>query len=814
MSFVVSIIGGVLVGGLLMVGPAVRFDLRASFFGTSEPETLSSAALPSPTSAPLTASGTPSNSGTGTPSSTPTPSSSPAGIADCAAAASAYVTQKVFHSDAAYHRADGNTLPIPADLVQDAFWRACPSEAAADATFWHYYDALKPSEICYVALSTSDSMTASLLSSWGAGVESLWVAGSVDDAAKRMVRVPANDGKGANNHLFNALAHVATLPATAACKWFITLGGDRNFVNPRAIQMTVQGLPHDTLKVFMGFIWKDMGFTDGVSAAAGSNMVLPRAAWDTLIANIGSNDYCKQRDDKDDSISIGLCLIKLGVAPTDLHLIDQSGALQQNGVPLEPGPPDSSRLSWLQQTPSRGGHWAIVDNMNSDKVNDMHNAFLALYGPWGKLPTVAEAARGASPSPSPATAANRDYAAATADTPACAVTALAGLRDLVDKGRMTPTAALPLPLDVAYQVTRDACSPKKTIGAPGVPHTATEHMCYVVSPNGGDVNGQAERLRNNWGSPMSRTKGDAKRQLWLAGTSADLPLGVFAVAGLDSGRGGRMSALKTVAADPDSAHCKFIYFGAFDDWVNAIAMTNVVRGLRSDVPLSVGFSLIGDKAVNGVEAPARGRVLYSRAALDILANRLLGGGGATCLDNSGDGEGDHIGVARCAWAAGIVPIHTSRFDVFNMGPSTDWAFQVPNYLLGLAMTIDQPSDRNQRIFCGYFFGTYGNAYDLVPWAASDWIHDSLVTFWCVWRGDEHTLPSLTVRHRHPLTHISYLPSSLPTLSPPPPPPLGMVGVILIHVKSAALVDHNRNLVSIQSYGIQISQKKLTRVKNK
>lgn len=583
-------------------------------------------------------------------------------------------------------------------------------------------------------MSISTQNTDELLASWATGVESLWIAGAVDDAAKRTVRVAANDGKGANNRILNSVAAVAALPATAHCKWFVTLGGDRNFVNPRVIQAVVQGLPHDTLKVYMGFIWKDMGFTDGVSAAAGGDMILSRVTWDALAAAIVSpaNVVCKSKDSKDDSITTGTCLLSLGIAPTDLHLIDTSGALQQNGVPLEPGPPDGSRLAWLQQTPTRGGNWAFIDNLNPDKVNELHSAFLMLYGPWGKLPTAAASAKGASASPTPAAGgAARDYAPAPAAAPPCAAAALAAQRDLLDRGRTSPTGSMPLSLDVAYETTRDACSPKKVVGAPGIPRTHTSHMCYVVAPNGGDVAGQSNRVRNYWGSTMSWAKGDAGRQLWLVGGAENVAEGVYAVPGWDA-RGGRIAALKSFAADPDAAHCRFVYFGAFDDWVNTIAMQNLVRGVRSDVPAAIGFHLVGDKGYGGVEAPAKGRVLYSRAALDVLAARI---GAGTCVDTPSD-EGDHVSVARCAWAAGIVPIHTARFDVFDMGPSTDWAFQVPNYLLGLAMTIDQYQVRNQQIYCAYFFGTYGEAFGhpSVLWStktgpASDSIQETLMSWW-------------------------------------------------------------------------------------
>jgi len=204
-----------------------------------------------------------------------------------------------------------------------------------------------------------------------------------------------------------------------------------------------------------------------------------------------------------------------------------------------------------------------------------------------------------------------------------------------------------------------------------------------------------------------------------------------------------MPALRAFAADPDAAHCAWAYFGAFDDWVNTFAMHNLVRGLRADVPVAVGFHLRGD----AVEGPAHGRTLYSRAAVDALAARVLT---PACPDDAADAT-DAVGLARCAWAAGVVPVHTARFDVWNMGPSTDWAFQVPNYLLGLAMTIDQREERNQVILAAYWVGTYGQFLNLTTWHSPADI-DTLVRSWTGWgcvraRTREASIgPALTAPH--------------------------------------------------------------------
>jgi hypothetical protein len=537
-----------------------------------------------------------------------------------------------------------------------------------------------------------------------------------------MIRVPENEGRDRTNWLLNAMAHVNTLPAAASCKWWVTLGGDRSYVNPRAFAAAVAGLPHDTLKAFMGFIWYYMGFTDNVSVSAGADQIMSRATWDAVVSGYAAGSpNCKPVSGKEDSITIGKCFMDNRVAPVDLHLIDQSGALQLNGVPLEPGPPDGSRMQWLQQAPSQGGHWAVVGNLGADRVQQIHRQYLSVYGPWGKLLTPADSAR--SPASQPAPTAGREYAPPPASAHSCAVSALATLRDLVDRSRTSPTAAMPITLDVVYEVSRDACSPIRSPDAPGVPRTAVEHMCFVIAPDGGDIAARAEVLRNNWGSLLHYKPGE-KRNLWLVGETDDAEKGVFAVPNYNQ-RGGRMAALRAFAADAQGAHCRFVYFGAASDWVNPLGMANVARGMLPDVPVAVGFSLLGDKGVRGVELPAKGRVLYSRSAVDILASRV---GTAACPDDTGD-EADHVGVARCAWSTGIVPVHTTRFDVFNMGPGTDWAFQQPPYLLGWAMTIDQGDEGHQRIFGSYFFGCYGQNFGLLPWD-SEWIQrKAMKDFW-------------------------------------------------------------------------------------
>ena len=488
----------------------------------SESSTASSTPSPSPTlslssSASSTATGTPSGTATGTPSGTPSGSPSPStspvfGTLQCAQAAgqllnrtNAQVLERCLHAGGPQNR-----LPMGAALVHSALWQACPA-GAAEATYWQYASSLQPSDVCYVLFSRSRAATEAVAAGWASAVPSnLWFVAPEGDPALRILGVPALAGLPSERWLSRVIPAINALPAAAACKWWF-LGSDTTWVNPRALLHAVRGFPHDTIPSFQGFMWVDQGFTSQITATNGGTSLWSAAGWAAVAARLGT-PACPDSAALGlpaDELAVASCADTAGVLALDLHVYDGSGAMQGNGVPLEPGPPHGERLAWMAQAATRAGHWAWIDGMGAGFQAAIWEQYRALYGPWGRLP-----AGGGVPSPSPGAAAaaaaagagaaagtgSYYQASAAAAQPPCAQAATQALRELLEAGRQGPTSAQPLPMELASEVVSGACAPGPG-AAPGAgtARALEEHLCYLLREEPGGDGASARLFSMGWG---------------------------------------------------------------------------------------------------------------------------------------------------------------------------------------------------------------------------------------------------------------------------------------------------------------------------
>ena len=283
-------------------------------------------------------------------------------------------------------------IPISADIAHSALWEAC-SPGAAEATYWEYATSLSPDDICYMVLSTDRATTLAVAHGWGGTAKNLWFIGPDQDPEIRLWNLESLRGTPRSAWMVPALVYMSQQTGIGHCKWWYT-GSDTTWVNPRAILRAVRGLPHDTIPSFQGFMWMDQGFTDEVTATNGGTALWSRAAWDALIPALSSTSTpprCPTEQTEDGKplpsgeLVVAQCAEICGILPFDFHVYDGTGAIQRNGVPLEPGPPHGERLDWLAQAPTRAGHWAWIDGMNAGWQESIWAQHSGMYGVWGKL---------------------------------------------------------------------------------------------------------------------------------------------------------------------------------------------------------------------------------------------------------------------------------------------------------------------------------------------------------------------------------------------------------------------------------------------
>ena len=161
-------------------------------------------------------------------------------------------------------------------------------------------------------------------------------------------------------------------------------------------------------------------------------------------------------------------------------------------------------------------------------------------------------------------------------------------------------------------------------------------------------------------------------------------------------------------------------------------MAAALRGLRPDVPVRVGGIVLHEAGggPGAVDAPALGKQVLSRAGVAAL----VGEGGspgrgslaAGCSSSEGGAWGDDLNL--CAWLRGVVPVGDFHLDVVNWGPVDDWAFQLPHYLTGWALQVDQGYDRGFHILESYWSGVNGQCFN----ASQQWSRDAVALFFTNW----------------------------------------------------------------------------------
>ena len=495
-----------------------------------------------------------------------------------------------------------------------------------------------------------------------------------------------------------------------------------------------------------------------------------RAAWDKVAAIVGDTSCgdASATGLPSDELALAHCALALGVVPVDFHLYDGSGAIQRNGVPLEPGPPDMSRLDWLALPPTRAGHWAYIDNLGSANwqggggANDIWAQYVALYGPWGLLPSIA-----AIPSPPPPQNPSGSVAVWMPDGIAapCAVRAAAALSALLNAARTSPTAAQPLTLDVAVGATAAACDPGGAAGGDppataGLRDATPAHLCFLLLEEGGAAQTQLV-MGAGWVGRVAR--GAGARRMWVAaaegsGGVAAAGTAALPIPGWDAlpNNAARVAAaLAAQRADPNAAHCEWTFIGTTTDWVNPFAMSGMLRGLRPDAPVAVGFFFHGK---GDLDEPALGKVVLSAGAGRAIGARMPG-----CVGGGDSSSG--AALARCMWGAGVTPVTSYYMDVANFGPNSDCAlcvcvclrdaapffaltptpfpttfmqralrvfsgaFQQPHYTQGWALIVDcAAQERNVHILESYFSGLYGQAFN----QTNEYSRAAVADFWTAW----------------------------------------------------------------------------------
>jgi hypothetical protein len=139
--------------------------------------------------------------------------------------------------------------------------------------------------MCYLVM-TSSGDPVSHRGGWGSTVTNVWylTAPSKKEAMPWTTPVPGAEGMVmASQGIALAVRTflVDHAPEAARCKWFF-LAGENTFVNPRAALNVVRGLPHDYLRVQLGFIWSFMGFVQAVTGSAGGVSIWSAAAMGAL----------------------------------------------------------------------------------------------------------------------------------------------------------------------------------------------------------------------------------------------------------------------------------------------------------------------------------------------------------------------------------------------------------------------------------------------------------------------------------------------------------------------------------------------------
>lgn len=580
-------------------------------------------------------------------------------------------------------------MPLTLDVLMDAAWETCPGVTADDA-WWRYQ--IASDDVCYVVRDVSNSAAArdATLSTWGSQVKNLFImSDAATDPALKIVHVDAFASKAAGRRTLVAMTAANQIDAVRGCKFVVTTNTGA-WTNPRIVLATIQGVS-PAWPVALGYYWMDMGFVDSVTVPAAGNTIWSASAWAKLVESIASG-ACVPDTMKNDDILLGACALAAGVVPVNLNNVDSSGAMVQNGVPLEPGPP-GEQMSWLQQPHTRAGHWASIEGANPGLLTSLWASFKAVYGPWGRLV-------GDAPSASPIPLAQPPTFKSFASAAPCAVRATRTLRATLDANRASLTTAMPLSIDVAAEITSAECNPRTAPasadppGTAGVPHVIDHSVCTAITYSG------VQKLikfvaRGGWGWRMRHKEGDFHRRLWIFAQTAVPELYVYSLPGLDAGdaAGSWLRIVQYLASlDPVSvAHCKWWYIGGSDvDWVNARALANTVRALHPDTPIAAGLWLHGGR---DVDVPATGRALLSRAALAALGSDVL----VAACPRAGGGFDNELG--RCAAQAGVIPVHTYALDVAGMAVGMDWAFQQEMYLMGWGMTVNmgltfspQPTD--------------------------------------------------------------------------------------------------------------------------
>ena len=648
-----------------------------------------------------TGSGTPSNSGTststptgsgtasgtGTPGATPsntgTPSRSPSAsntgsatptansftVDDCNRAARMWLIEK---SKAG--RLNGElkrTVPFTLDVIHEAVYRTCPYDVA-QKTFWTNRYTID--DVCYAVrdLNDNEAERSTVTATWASQVpaKNLWIFSAQADPAHRTVQVTSLEGKTNQRRHIATLIAAAHVPDTSHCKWWVT-ATTHTWQNPRVHLASIQGIS-STWPLQMGFFWDQMGFVEDITTAAGGNALWSSAGWEKMQISIESNQ-CPRDTHKSDDILAGMCALDAGVLPVVINNYDSSGAMLQNGVPLEPGP-RGEIMQWLQQPHNRAGHWGSIEGMDTNFINSIYADYAKVYGPIGRLLPGSLIPDATAASPSAAPAGEPIGAPLVSNAAPCAVRATRELRHLLDLGRSGPTAAIPISVDVAQEIVAKECNPLIAPGAndpvalAGVPHAVDHNVCVAIT-----YSGKPKIIkflaRGGYGWRMKHKPTDTHRRLWIFGGEAKPELYVQTLPGFDALDDSHklLAIVEALSREPGTDHCLWWYFGGNDlDWVNSRTIANTVRGLHHEMPLAVALWWHGR---GELDAPATGRVVLSKGALAAIGPKLL-----TSACPRGSTE-DYYALSRCMWETGVIPVHSYAMDAAGMGIGQDWAFQ-------------------------------------------------------------------------------------------------------------------------------------------
>jgi len=572
---------------------------------------------------------------------------------------------------------------------------ACESPEVAAHTRAAYL--ATPLDICYFyGYSTAGKRDPAL---------STWVT-QIDPARLWTFPISTFSGTGGEewDAFFRGFADTAAAAAAAGgggvCKWWL-LAANRVWVNPRAVLQAVQGVPWDTAPLVLANYWFQMGFLYMSTVPSGTALYSQAAV--RALGGLGSGaGRCMGGIPNPSCTSIPGCrkaylwyclLTEGGAIPIHLQNTDASGALTNNGVPLEPGPPYPNFYAYLTQPHQLATHFAWVENVNSSIT--LWPSYQQVYGAWGLL-------RGGEGSSSSrmmmrvqALAASRSesvkfpHAAPTQ----CAAHATSLLGEFLEASRTAPTSAIPLSLDLVGEVSMAAC------GSLPLPLPSARSLLFALAQmSPGDAcEGVDALFHKGWGWEYSEQVfvfgpppppppggagcngviGDASLQGVVASAAGAQLL--LAVSRELEGRGA------SIAAYP------WVYLGGDRNLVNPQALSGLTAGLIPDIPLALSFYRASSLAPNATPStsmrPMGGLLLLSRAAV-ALVMPLLGTQVCPLSGDSLEFTPDGGALGRCLWAAGVLPVHTFSMDPLGFFlPSIDWAYSQIHIQNAFAVSI-------------------------------------------------------------------------------------------------------------------------------